>query len=179
MNFSFSGRRMEIGEALTNRAKDSSAALAEKYGSEFLDVNVVMKKDGYLFCCDIAVKTNNGNSYYASYSASDPHACFDLTLEKIDQQMLRKKRAERKSIKGCRRLDINSFANSLSPDHGSAPLIIAEILDTLPLLSVRDAAKHLHDTSPVFVFENIATNTVNVVYSRQDGNIGWIDYKFK
>ena len=61
MKFSFTGRHMDIGEALTNRAKDASIALAEKYGTEFLDMSIVMKKDGYRFLCDISCKTARGS----------------------------------------------------------------------------------------------------------------------
>lgn len=58
-------------------------------------------------------------------------------------------------------------------------MIIAEILDDLPLMSVSEATKKITDTRRVFIFENIANNAVNVVYRREDGNFGWLDYKIK
>jgi ribosomal subunit interface protein len=179
MSFSFSGRHMEVGESLTNRAQEACKALAEKYAVGFISVNVVMKKDGYLFCCDIFIKTDSGNSYYASNEADSPTVSFDVTLQKIDQQMQKKKKSERCS---CRcRPEINSFDNSFEKQHveENNTMIIAEILEDLPLLSVSDAADHLDDSRKVFVFENISNNAVNVVYTRSDGNIGWIDYKIK
>ena len=175
MKFSFTGRHMDIGEALTNRAKDASIALAEKYGTEFLDMSIVMKKDGYRFLCDISCKTARGNSYHISNEADDPNVCFDTTLQKVEQQMQKKR-------KGCRCggkmnfPEINEMDNSFVED---APMIVAEILDDLPLLSVSEAAKHLDEKTKVFIFENISNNAVNVVYTRADGNIGWIDYKIK
>ena len=57
MKFSFSGRHMEIGESLTTRAEEACETLAEKYDTEFLDVNIVMKKENHLFYTDIAVKS--------------------------------------------------------------------------------------------------------------------------
>ncbi|MDR2781225.1 MAG: HPF/RaiA family ribosome-associated protein [Holosporaceae bacterium] len=178
MSFSFSGRHMEIGESLTSKAKEACEALANKYGVEFISANVVMKKDGYLFCCDISVKTSCGNSYYASNEADDPKISFDVTLQKIDQQMQKKKKSERCSCK-CR-LEINNFDNSLDEQlEENSAIIIAEILEDLPLLSVSDAAKRLNEKTKVFVFENISNNAVNVVYIRPDENIGWIDYKVK
>jgi ribosomal subunit interface protein len=177
MNFSFSGRRMEVGESLTEKAKESCESLAQKYGIEFIDVNVVMKKDGYLFHCDISTKTSSGNSYYASNNADDPYISFDSTLKKIDQQMQKRKKAERCSCKCSNKFERTSFDNSLEDEN--TPMIVAEILDDLPLLSVSDAAKRLNEKTKIFVFENIASDAVNVVYSRTDGNVGWIDYKMK
>jgi ribosomal subunit interface protein len=174
MNFSFSGRHMEIGESLTNRAKEACTSLASKYGVEFIDVNVVMTKDGYLFGCDISVKTNSGNAYYVSDKANDPHVSFDVTLQKIDQQMKKKKKLERCRLHKKHHLEINNFDNSLEEE---APMIVAEIVDNLPVLSVSDAAKRLNEKNKIFIFENISNHTMNVVYTRPDGNIGWINYK--
>jgi hypothetical protein len=46
----------------------------------------------------------------------------------------------------------------------------------LKTMSVASAVVEL-DTkdSPVFVFRNAGNDTVNIVYRRSDGNIGWID----
>ncbi|MDR2681467.1 MAG: HPF/RaiA family ribosome-associated protein [Holosporaceae bacterium] len=175
MNFSFSGRHMEIGEALTNRANGACIALADKYGVDFLDLCIVMKKNNYLFDCDITAKTNTGNSYHASNSANDPNVCFDATLQKIDLQMRKKKKNSRGAAKESGKIVINSYDNSLEEEN--APLIVAEVLQDLPLISVSDAANLLHEQKRVLVFENISNRAVNVVYKRDDGNIGWIDYK--
>ncbi|MDR1560925.1 MAG: HPF/RaiA family ribosome-associated protein [Holosporaceae bacterium] len=175
MKFSFAGRHMEIGESLTKRAKDACVSIANKYDVEFIDVSIVMKKDGYLFYCDISIKTNSGCAYHASNDADDPNASFDITLQKIEQQIQRKKKGSRCSCK-TPRVEINNFDNSLEE---KGPLIIAEILDDLPLLSVSDAAKRLNEKIRIFIFENISNNAVNVVYAKTDGNIGWIDYKIK
>ncbi|GHU11351.1 ribosomal subunit interface protein [Alphaproteobacteria bacterium] len=176
MKFSFSGRHMEVGEALSNRAKDACIALASKYGVEFIDLNIVMEKNNYLFDCDITSRTSTGNSYIVSHSATDPSVCFDGALQKVDLQMRKKKKSCRcSSCKGSE-VEINSYDNSFEEEE-SAPIIVAEVLDDLPLISVSAAANLLADKKRVLVFENISTKTVNVVYKRDDGNIGWIDYK--
>jgi ribosomal subunit interface protein len=176
MKFSFSGRHMEVGEALTNRAKEACAALATKYEIRFIEIGIVMKKDVYMFRCDISAKTDDGNSYHAGDGTDDPHVSFDLALQKIEQQMKKKKKMER-SFHKEHRVEINRFDNSLeAEEEGDARAIVAEIMEDLPLLSVGDATKYLNEQTGVFVFENISNNAVNVVYVRKDGNIGWIDY---
>lgn len=171
---------MEVGNSLTARAEESCVALAEKYGDEFIDVSIVMKKETYLFHSDISAKTKNGNSYHATNECDDPTASFLGVLQKIDQQMRKKKKTTCRC--SCRDLPVefNEYDNSVAKkDEEHAPMIIAEILEDLPMLSVSDASKNLDDKKSVFVFENISNNSVNVVYKRPDGNIGWIDYKIK
>lgn len=174
MNFSFSGRHMDVGESLTNKAREDCENLARKYGTEFIDANIVMKKDGYLFYTDISVKTATGNSYHASEQADAPHASFEVTLQKINLQMQKKKKMSRDKT---RIVDVMEYDNSYEENAGDHPVIIAEILDGLPIMSVNEASQQLNDKRKVFVFSNVSNDSVNVVYMREDGNIGWIDYK--
>jgi ribosomal subunit interface protein len=175
MSFSFSGRHMEVAESLTDRASEACRALAEKYGKEFMDVGIVTTRDDRRFSCDISIKTSSGNSYYSKTDAGDPQVAFDAALQKVDRQMQKKSECRpRARSKADSRVEINVFDNSLEE---KTPLIIAEILDDLPLLSVSDASKRLNDQTRAFVFENILNNSVNVVYIRADGNVGWVDYK--
>lgn len=180
MNFSISGRRMEIGESLTSRAEDSCKALAKKYEVQFLDVNVVIKKENHLFYTDISVKGASGATYQSSDNSSDPVDSFQNALQKIEGQIRKKKKDRRvfgRSEKDSATIDVNNYDSSFENNDGGHPVIVAEILDDLPLMSVGEATKRLNDTRRVFVFENIASNVVNVVYLREDGNYGWIDYR--
>ena len=77
-------------------------------------------------------------------------------------------------------IEIHNFDNSLLKDSGeesASRIIIAEIIDELAIMSVSEAADHLSEKRHVFVFKNISNDAVNVVYLREDGNVGWIDYK--
>lgn len=178
MKFSFTGRHMEIGKALTSRAEEACVTLAEKYGDEFIDVSIVMKTEAYLFQCDISAKTKNGSTYHATNESDDPTASFLGTIQKLDQQMRKKKKMSCRSSCKSQPAEFNEYDNSLAGEK-DAPMIIAEILEDLPLLSVSDASRKLDKNKVVFIFENISNNAVNVVYKRCDGNIGWIDYKIK
>ncbi len=178
MKFSFSGRHMEIGESLTTRAEGACESLAEKYDTEFLDVNIVMKKENHLFYTDISIKSCAGNTYQASDNDDDPVGSFLSALQKIDVQIRKKKKKKTHDrTSGRVGVEINNYDNSLEKEN--QPMIIAEILDDLPLMSVSEATKKMTDTRRVFIFENIANNAVNVVYRREDGNFGWLDYKIK
>ena len=56
------------------------------------------------------------------------------------------------------------------------PMIIAEMETSVQTISVGEAVMQMELAhAPVLVFRNEKTNGVNVVYRREDGNIGWID----
>ena len=56
------------------------------------------------------------------------------------------------------------------------PIIIAEMEAKIPSITVGEAVMQLELTSQKFlVFRNEGHAGVNVVYRRDDGNIGWID----
>jgi hypothetical protein len=55
-------------------------------------------------------------------------------------------------------------------------MIIAEMETRIPTISVGEAVMHMELAhAPVMVFRNERTNGVNVVYRRDDGNVGWIE----
>jgi hypothetical protein len=56
------------------------------------------------------------------------------------------------------------------------PSIIAEMQIEIKTLSVGDAVMHMDlKDLPVVLFRNPTNNQINVVFRRQDGNIGWVD----
>ena len=56
------------------------------------------------------------------------------------------------------------------------PIIVAEMEAKTPSLSVGEAVMQMELAgAPVLVFRNESKDGVNVVYRRDDGNIGWID----
>jgi hypothetical protein len=73
------------------------------------------------------------------------------------------------------------LASSDGPDvtepESLQPMIIAEMEAKIPSLSVGEAVMQMELAgAPVLVFRNEKAGAgVNVVYRREDGNIGWID----
>ena len=55
-------------------------------------------------------------------------------------------------------------------------MIIAEMETKIPSLSVGEAVMQMELAgSTVLIFRNESKDGLNVVYRREDGNIGWID----
>ena len=57
-----------------------------------------------------------------------------------------------------------------------SPLIIAEKATHIQEIAVSDAVMELDlSEKSLLVFRNVNNGSINVVYRREDGNIGWID----
>jgi hypothetical protein len=67
--------------------------------------------------------------------------------------------------------------NAAENANGAAgPTIIAEMETKVPSLTVAEAVMQMDlSHAPVLVFRNEKGGALNVVYRREDGNIGWID----
>lgn len=173
MSFSFAGRHMEIGAALTHHAVELCEKLAQKYDDELSDVSIVMTKDSFLFITDLSVKMSRGESFHARADSKEPYASFESALQKISTQV--KKFKDKGNSQKAVKSDLNIEIVTEEPE---APSIISEIIEELPTLSVAEATnKLLERKHEVIMFYNKVTKLVNVVYQRKDGKIGWIDYK--
>lgn len=70
---------------------------------------------------------------------------------------------------------VSHHSNGVADDH-AAPLIVAETTRILRELPVSAAVMQLDLTDePFLLFRNAGTGTLNIVYRRADGNIGWVD----
>ena len=124
-------------------------------------------------------KTLQGGS-----EADDPYVAFDGALGRIAKQLRRYKRRLTNHHKGHGHNDALSVLQYvIEPENedeemskDAQPAIIAEMATEIATLSVSEAVMRM-DLADVLVvmFQNKASGGLNVVYRRQDGNVGWID----
>lgn len=186
MQYQISGKQIDIGEALQVYVKDGLGAVVEKYAERPTDAHVIFSRNGSEFVCETIVHLSTGLTAQASAHAHDIHAAFDSCAEKMEKQLRRYKRRLKDHHKS--RVDPvevfggASYILAAEDDAGSdepegiEPMIIAEMETRIPALSVGEAVMQMELAhAPVLVFRNDKSSGVNVVYRREDGNIGWID----
>ena len=185
MNFQVSGRQIDIGEALQTYARDELTTVVEKYAGRPTDAQVVFSKTAHEFCCEATVHLSTGLTAQAKAHATEIYACFDLCAAKLDKQLRRYKRRlkdhHRSRTNPVESVGAASYILASGPEDSEPetlqPMIIAEMQTKLPSLSVGEAVMQMElQGAPVLVFRNEGQKSgVNVVYRRDDGNIGWID----
>ncbi|MZR12144.1 ribosome-associated translation inhibitor RaiA [Maritimibacter sp. DP07] len=186
MQYQISGKQIDIGEALQVYVKDGLGTVVEKYAERPTDAHVIFSKAGSEFVCEAIVHLSTGLTAQASARAHDIHASFDQCAEKMEKQLRRYKRRLKDHHKvRANPVDVLQGASYIlaaedGPDESEPesmePMIIAEMETRIPALSVGEAVMQMELAhAPVLVFRNEKSNGVNVVYRRDDGNIGWID----
>ena len=186
MRYQISGQQIEIGQALRTHAENGLGGVLEKYAGRPTDANVVFSRSGNEFVCEAHVHLSTGMIAQAGGRAREIYAAFDACAEKLDTQLRRYKRrlknhhrerAEPVAHSGASSYIIAARDEEREEEPESLqPVIVAEMETKIPSLSVGEAVMQMELAgSPVLVFRNEGSPEVNVVYRRDDGNIGWID----
>ena len=186
MKYQISGKQIAIGEALRTHVEQELGTVVEKYAQRPTDAQVVFSKNAHEFVCETVVHLSTGLTAQASAKATDIYAAFDEAAEKMDKQLRRYKRRlkdhHKERANPVEVLGGSSYilaAEDESEDDEPAtlqPMIIAEMETRVPTISVGEAVMQMELAhAPLLVFRNEKTNGVNVVYRREDGNVGWID----
>ncbi len=186
MRYQISGRQIDIGEALQVHVKEQLGAVVDKYTGRPTDANVFFSKTGSEFKCEAIVHLSTGLTAQANGKAHEIYAAFDSCCEKMDKQLRRYKRRlkdhHRDRPQPVELLGASSYIlasdseETESEPESLQPIIVAEMETKIPSLSVGEAVMQMELAgAPVLIFRNEGKKAVNVVYRREDGNIGWID----
>ena len=189
MRYQISGHQIDIGESLTAHVKEELGEAVAKYSDRPTDSQVIFSRRGHEYTCETTVHLSTGLNAQASGRASEIYAAFDDCREKLEKQLRRYKRRLKDHYKDRKEpvevFGASSYILAASEDGAEAhepetlqPMIIAEMETQIPSLSVGEAVMQMELAgAPVLVFRPEGQSAVNVVYRREDGNIGWIDPK--
>ncbi|HMB76471.1 MAG TPA: ribosome-associated translation inhibitor RaiA [Kiloniellaceae bacterium] len=191
MQLSVQGKQLDVGDALRNHIEDRLERTLEKYFGDALEVKVTLTRDAHLYRSVIAAHIGRGIQMEAHGEANEPYPAFDLACDHLSKRLRRHKRRVRQHHKEILDLealpaqqyilssaaeddtDDNAAEDSGQPDQ---PIVVAEMATNILRLTVSGAVMHLDLTGvPALMFRNSAHGGLNMVYRRQDGNIGWVD----
>jgi ribosomal subunit interface protein len=186
MRYQISGKQIDIGEALQIHVKTELGEAVNKYAERPTDANIIFSKSGHEFVCETTVHLSTGLTASAKAHATDIYSSFDSCAAKMEKQLRRYKRRLKDhhrarpqpvELFGASSYVLASESDSDAQEPESLqPMIIAEMQTKIANLSVGEAVMQMEISgSPVVVFRKEGKEGVNVVYRREDGNIGWID----
>jgi ribosomal subunit interface protein len=187
MLYQISGKQIDIGEALQTHVRTELGSVAEKYAGRPTDAHVVFSKSGAEFVCEATVHLSTGLTAQATGRAHEIYAACDACIDKLEKQLRRykrrlkdhhKERAQPVEVAGAASyiLAASESGKEDAEPESLQPMIIAEMEARIPSVSVGEAVMQMELAgAPVLVFRNERDNGINVVYRRDDGNIGWID----
>ena len=186
MRYQISGKQIDIGEALQTHVKAELGEVVEKYAQRPTEAVVVFSKSAHEYVCEATIHLSTGLSAQAKGHASEIYAAFESCREKMDKQLRRYKRRIRNhhhsrpapvEFGGASSYILAPTEEPEDEDTGELqPIVIAEMETKIPSITVGEAVMQLElGGQRMLVFRNEGHGGVNVVYRRDDGNIGWID----
>lgn len=188
MQIKVTGKQIDVGEALMSHVEGRLGAAIGKYFDRPAEGSVVFSRDAHNFKCDSSVHLATGLKAQARASSTDIYAAFDQAAERIEKQVRRYKRRlknhhhERQNPVEI--VQAQSYVLAAHPDEGGEeaepeslqPVIIAEAMTDIQALTAGEAVMQMElADQPFLVFQNSGNGRINVVFRRDDGNVGWID----
>ncbi|WP_068311512.1 ribosome hibernation-promoting factor, HPF/YfiA family [Polycladidibacter hongkongensis] len=184
MTIQISGRNVDIGDATRTHIENRISEALEKYYPGAFTGHVTIGREGGGFRSECILHLSTGVVLQVSGDNSDARQSFDIAAERIEKRLRRYKRklkAHHSTPNGIAFEDVNSYVladpeaeEEVPADYN--PVVVAETKAKVKTLTVGMAVMELDlSEAPVVVFRNAGSGAVNVVYRRDDGNVGWID----
>jgi len=198
MHITVAGKQVDTGEALQTHVRDSLRIITRKYFDHALEANVTFHRGGkgHAFICDINLKAGRDLFMRGEGEGPDAHRAFEEAAEHVAKRLRRYRRrvndharsvaAERDLPQGepARQMVLHRSEEEDEADAAETqvatgadnPAIVAENPATIETLTVGEAVMRLDLMhAQVLMFRNRQSETLNVVYRRADGHVGWID----
>ncbi len=170
MNIVVNGRHMEITDALKSYASEKVAKV-DKYLPEGTEAVVTLEVEKFRHKAEVQLKVN-GILIQAHEETEEMYASIDKVMDKIGRQV-RKYKEKLKGHKG-------RGEEVVIPEAGFETELIPEIIkikrfDMKPMAPEEAVMQMELLDKDFFVFSNVTSGAVNVIYKRKDGNIGLIE----
>jgi len=176
--------QVDTGETLREHAQQKIAEITEKYFARSVGANVTFERGpNNDYTCNIVAPVAQGIVLKATHGAREPEMAFNGAADRIEKQLrrytrrLKDHKVDEDEQAYVENAGYTIFAGSEGEHTEPAgPAIVAETRTDIPNASVSDAVMlmDLRNTTAL-MFRNSATGEFNMIYRREDGNIGWVE----
>jgi ribosomal subunit interface protein len=179
------GHQVDTGESLREHAQRRIGEITEKYFSRSVGANVTFGRGPNSdYTCDIVAPVTQGVVLKASHSAREAEMAFNGAADRIEKQLrryMRRLKDHKPGSDGGSYVENAGYTIFAAPqasndEEAAFPAVVAETRTDIPEASVSDAVMlmDLRNTNAL-MFRNSGTGEFNMVYRREDGNIGWVE----
>ena len=177
MHVSVTFRHIEPTAALKDYAQKKVSKLS-KYLEGPAEANIVLGIEKFRHQADITIHFN-GLIIKGKEETGDMYSAIDLALEKIEKQVkrLREKPRSQKTQNTLKTmgLRLNILAPPSSEASESPRVVRSRPVEAKPM-DLDEAILQLQSgPQEVFVFLNVATEALSILYRRRDGNLGLLE----
>lgn len=176
MRYNIRGEKVEITDAIRSYIEDKIGKL-DKYfeNAEAIDANVVIKVRGKEQKIEITIPAMH-YTLRSEESHDNLYAAIDLTVDKLERQIRKNKTKINSKIK---KTVIQNFEMDLedSFEEDDVQVLKRKKIDMKPMDEEEAMLQMNMLGHSFFVFKNVDTDSICVLYLRKDGNYGIIETK--
>lgn len=177
MQIAVTFRHMEASEPVRTYLEEKISRI-KKYIDEPIDAQAVLSVSKKIRHCAEVTIVAKGITIKGSEETNDMYAAIDAVVDKLERQLKRykEKLKNHKPLPGAPRRVEKTVLAAESIDEGTGePVIIRSHSFSVKPMAVEEAVMQMDLLNKNFlVFTDAATEEINVVYRRKDGNYGLI-----
>ena len=182
MKVDYIARKVDLTEQ-NRQLAEKKLAKVTKYFNDILDVRLEVELERHLHVVDLAIR---GKDFGVQSTAQhkDLNAAIQDAVDKLEIQARRAKtrlKDHKKRAGWVAKADTSWSVDVLERESvkSGEPRIVERSSISIKPMSIEEAVLHLDDSQHDFlVFRNASTETVNVIYRRDDKNLGLITPEF-
>lgn len=180
MEVSVTFRHMEPSTELRSYVEDKVSKI-KKYFDSPVESHIVLKVEKFRHIADLTFSIN-GNLIKAVEQTGDMYSSIDLAMNKVEEQLRRfvsRKREYKGKDKQSEEFSVEEAEGQESVSDPEPKIIERVKVDVKPM-DVEEAAMQMELSNRSFlVFMNSRSQNINVMYKRNDGNLGLIETSVK
>ena len=176
MKFNIRANKLELTNSIKDYVESKIGKLNKYFESpEDISANVVIRTDGIDDIIEVTIPIKKA-VLRAEAANKDLYAAIDLVLEKLERQI--RKNKTRMRNRNTKEIESMFVEFEVTEEEALENKIVKrKVIDTKPM-DEEEAILQMnllgHD---FFVFKNIETDDISVIYRRKDSNYGIIDVK--
>ncbi len=176
MKLNIRGDKLEVTDAIRDYVIDKLGRLDKYFKDEGVCANVLLKVKGNRQIIEVTVPTDK-YILRSEEEHNDLYAAIDLVVDKLEGQIRKNKTKLKKQNVDNRYKDFN-FDYELDEDEENTDVIVKRKEIEMKPMDSEEAILEMELLGhSFFVYKDVDTNNINVLYKRKDGNYGLIETK--
>lgn len=183
MDIRISGKNISVTSGMKEHIQERLSKF-EKYAPRLVESHVILKKEKIFFVAEITLLAKHLRAYGDAQSKDNIFAAIDMAYARVEKQLKRFREKikdhHKRETPSPRTVALKILAGgqaSSEPFRENEPKIVrSRAFVAAEPLFIEDASQQLMDSAKAFlIFQNAASQQLNVIFKRDDGNHGLVE----
>lgn len=174
MKFNIRGDKLKVTNAINDYVESKIGKLDKYFKDEEIEANIVVKVRGNRQIIEVTVITDNF-ILRSEEEHDDLYAAIDLVIDKLERQIRKNKTKLKKQSVNNKYKEFNFEYELDEEEEEDNKIVKRKTIDTKPMDEEEAILEMELLGHSFFVYKDMHSDSVNVIYKRKDGNYGIIE----